>query len=193
MKRLSLTAALLSAVMLSGCGSSHKIETAAVIENVSVDSRGGQIYYTFFRLTGGDTPDGTEIPADSFEQACDLARREYIPNLSLAKLELLMINRDICGEVLKRDIEYISTQSSFSPMAYFTLCDSQTLKSVCENTSVQQLIEEQLALCKSQNADVNISYLSLFNSYSRADSGDVTVPYVSCDGEIRISAIKISK
>lgn len=193
MKKLKLILLLMICLCFSGCQSSHRIESASIIENVCVDSHDGQIYYTFFKLTDGDVPDGIEVPASSFKEACELAKRQYIPNLSLAKLELLMINKNIYTDILKTDIEYISTQSSFSPIAYFTLCDTSALKQVRENTAVQRLIEEQLRLCKDQNADVNIDYLSLFNSYSHKDNKTLLVPYVSYDREMKITTLKIDK
>ena len=103
--------------MLSGCNNSRQIETASIIKNVSVDRRGGQVVYTFYRLSSSEKPWGIDVPADSFEQACALARERYIPNLSLAKLELLMLSEDVYRQVMQDDVDYISTQASFSPIA----------------------------------------------------------------------------
>ena len=93
--KLSILLLCLMLPLFSGCQSSRKIETASIIENVSISESGGQIYYTFYVLSSGDKPKGIRIPSDSFESACLFAEKEYIPNLSLSKLELLMIEDSV--------------------------------------------------------------------------------------------------
>lgn len=182
---------LLLPLVLSGCANSRQIESAAIIENVSVDSRGGQLFYTFFLLTDSDKPNGVEIPAKSFEEARKLAEERFIPNMSLSKLELLLLNREIDTQALRADIEYISTQASFSPIAYVALCDSKVLAKAAENTGTQSLIEKLLILCKNNNSEVKTDYLSVFNSFAKEDAGGFYVPLITFDGELRVSAVNI--
>ena len=54
--KLSILLLCLMIPLLSGCQSSRKIETASIIENVSISESGGQIYYTFYVLSSGDKP-----------------------------------------------------------------------------------------------------------------------------------------
>ena len=181
------------ALLMTGCSASRQIETAAIIENVSVHRQNGELVYTFYRLTSGDTPWGVDIRADSFEQACELAQNQYIPNITLSKLELLMIEESLIDRVLKTDIEYISTQPSFSPSAFVTLCDRKTLEKFAESTREQDIIEEQLILLKKNNPAVNINYLSVFNHFETKKTSEFLVGTVSFDGELKIGEKKVIK
>ena len=191
--KLSILLLCLILPVFSGCQSSRKIETASIIENVSISEDNGQIYYTFYVLSSGDKPKGIRIPSDSFKSACLLAEKEYIPNLSLSKLELLMIEDSVLEYTLKSDIEYISAQPFFSPVAYVTLCDKKTIEKFDENNAEQDLIEEQLILLKNNNPEVCIDYLSVFNHFASDRISDFTVGYVTCEHELKISERKIIK
>ncbi len=191
MSKKLLLILLIMPLVFSGCKNSHRVETAAVIENVSVERQNGQLCYTFYLLTEEETPNAVSIPADSFQEAQKLARRSYIPNLTLAKLKLLLIHKDVVSEILQTDIEYISTQASFSPVAYVALCDDNALRRVRQNTRAQTMIERQLILCKQQHPQVNIDYLSVFNSYARKNEDGFYLPYITAEGDLRVSERKI--
>ncbi len=178
---------LLAAVTLTGCRNSHQIENAAVIENVSVSTRSGRLYYTFYPLTDSEKPGSVTVPAESFEEARSLAASRYIPNMTLAKLELLLIGIDVKKEVMRRDIEYISTQASISPVASVALCDGKTLERLEKETSAQQTIRRQIAGLKRDDPGVKTDYLSVFNSYAKGGSKGFKVPLITCDGELRVS------
>ena len=94
---------------------------------------------------------------------------------------------------MKNDIEYISAQPFFSPVAYVTLCDKKTIKKFDEDNGVQDLIEEQLILLKNNNPEVSIDYLSVFNRFASGKTDDFTVGYVTCEDELKISERKIIK
>ena len=182
---------LLLPVVLSGCIASRQIESAAVIETVSVSRQGGSQLYTFFRLTDSDSPDAVSVSAESFEQALQLAAAQYIPNLSLAKLELLLYQTDVERKALRADIDYISTQASFSPVACLALCDENVLRRLRQKTETQSLIKQQLILCKNQNPTVQLDYLSVFNSFARQSPNSFSVAFITSDGEMKISAGKM--
>ena len=101
-----------------------------------------------------------DVRAESFEQACRLAKEAYIPHLSLAKLELLLIEKEVYEDVMESDVDFISTQPSFSPIAYVTLCDAETMEQIRRTNRVQRVIEEQLILLKKNHPEVSINYLS---------------------------------
>lgn len=191
-RAISILLTVVTAVF-SGCSNSRQIETASIIKNVSVDRRGGQVVYTFYRLTSAQKPWGINVPADSFEQACALAGEKYIPNLSLAKLELLMLSEDVYEQVMQDDVDYISTQASFSPIAYVTICDDGAIDRIKETNRTQTLIEEQLILLKKNNPSVNINYLSIFNNFAREGEESFTVPYISSEKELKVSEFKIDR
>ena len=160
---------------------------------MSVHRQDGALVYTFYRLTSDDTPWGVDVRADSFEQACALAKSEYIPHLSLAKLELLLIDRDVYADVMETDVDFISTQPSFSPIAYVTLCDAETMKQIRETNRAQRVIEEQLILLKKNNPSVSINYLSIFNQFAREDGEPFTVPLVSSEKELKVTEFEINR
>ena len=190
---LTIWSVAFSALLLTGCNTSRRIETAAIIENVSVNRQDGEIIYTFYRLTDDEKPWGVDVRADSLEEACALAGESYIPHFSLAKLELLMIDEDVYEEVMESDIDFISTRPSFSPIAYVTLCDDKTMESFRENNRAQRVIEEQLILLKNHNPDVSINYLSIFNQFAREGEESFTVPFVSSEKELKVSEFEIRR
>ena len=120
-----------------------------------------------------------------------LAEEKYIPNLSLAKLELLMLSEDVYRDVMRDDVDYISTQASFSPIAYVTLCDDGTIDRIRETNRTQTLIEEQLLLLKKNNPSVNINYLSIFNKFAGEGGDSFTVPFISSEKELKVREIEI--
>lgn len=189
--KLCIIIICLNTLFLTGCQSSRKIETASIVENVSISEENGSVCYTFYVLGSGDKPKGYIITADSFEKARELAENEYIPNMSLSKLELLMIEDSLIDRVLRTDIEYISTQPSFSPTAFVTLCDRKTLEKFAEKTDEQDLIEEQLILLKKNNPEISINYLSVFNRFESGKIKEFTVGYVTSENELKISGKKL--
>lgn len=180
-------------LILGGCKSSHKLETASIIENVSVHKQDGQLVYTFYILTDSDTPNAVAINADSFEVAQSLAAEKYIPDMSLSKLELLLIEKEARSDVIPRDIEYISTQASFSPIARVAVCDYAVIKKMRQVSEAQNTIKNQIILCKKNNPDVKTDYLSVFNSFSGGRNKTVTVPYIGGKGDFKVSTIEINK
>lgn len=190
--KLKISCLLLCVLLLSGCNTSRQIETAAVIETVSVSRYNGALRYTFYRLSSQSEPPKTVIEAESFEQACELARRQYIPHLSLAKLRLLMIDREVSRSVLPRDVAYISTQTYFSPVAYVCLCDGNTLRRIAEDRGAQSQVEEQLRLCRRQHPSVRLDYLSIFNGLMRHGKQGVSIAYVHSEKELKTDIEKIT-
>lgn len=191
-KRILCCLMCLSVFLFCGCNSSHKIDTAAIIENITVDERDGKTVYIFYVLKSGDEPRGIGVEADSFEEACSLAADKYIPNLSLAKLELLLINREISGRVLERDAAYIATQPSFSPNAYVALCDKKTVELLeKDNNYVPALIENQLVLFKNNNKDAGIDFLSIYNNLFSKNAERIKAAYISFDGELNVQSVEI--
>ena len=182
-----------STLLLTGCSTSRQIATAAIIEHVSDDRQDGGIVYTLYRLTGDETPWAVDVRADSFEEACERAEAAYIPHLSLAKLELLMIDEAVYEEVMESDIDFISTQPSFSPIAYVTLCDDGAMKQVRETTRAQRVIEEQLLLLKDHDPRVSINYLGIFNQFARKDEESFFVPIVNSEKELKVGKFEIKR
>ena len=177
-------------VLFSGCSEARRIDTAALAENVTVDTVDGKTVYTFFLLSSEDKPCGIDVPADSFEEACDLAENRYIPNISLARIDMIMINKELYKDVMKSDIEYISTQPVYSPNLKVTLCDSNTVKRMKEEKRVPEIIDNELMLTENSTEKVNTTCLSIFNSFSESND-DFSVAYISAEKELKIETMKI--
>lgn len=175
-------------LMLTGCKGTKQIDKASIAETVTVDEN----TYTFYLLSGEDAPQGVSVDAVSFEEACNLAKKKYIPNLSLSKLELLIINEKIYKDVLEKDIEYISEQPEFSPLMYVTLSDKNTIELISKDKKVPTLIEEQIIQLKNNNDDVNTNSLSIFNNFSSSLNDEFSVSYINSNKEIKAEKIEIS-
>lgn len=182
---------LLAAVplVLSGCQSAKQIETASVIENVSVHEDGGQRIYTFYLLTEGPRSDTVSVPAASFAEARTLAERSYIPHLNLAKLELLLMEQSVSRAVIRRDLEYIAGQAYFSPVARLALCDKKTLRRLKQASGSRQLIENQIDRLGQDDPRVKTEYLSVFNACGRG--GSFEIPLITCRGDLKAEAVLI--
>ena len=157
---------------------------------MTVDTVDGKTVYTFFLLSSEDKPWGIDVPADSFEEACDLAENRYIPNISLARIDMIMINEELYKDVMKSDIEYISTQPVYSPNLKVTLCDSNTVKRMKEEKRVPEIIDNELMLTENSTEKVNTTCLSIFNSFSEGND-DFSVAYISAEKELKIETMKI--
>jgi hypothetical protein len=90
-------------------------------------------------------------------------------------------------------VDYISTQASFSPIAYVTICDDGAIDRIKETNRTQTLIEEQLILLKKNNPSVNINYLSIFNNFAREGEESFTVPYISSEKELKVGKFEIKR
>lgn len=190
-RMLCIVCSMVLSLLLTGCNNSRQIESAAIIENVSVDRRDGRLVYTFYRLTSDDKPWGISVCAQSLEEACRSASAAYIPNLSLAKLELLLISEDASEAVIQTDLPYISTQPFFSPVAYVTLCDDGTMEAFEKTNRAQRLIEQQLLLLKHQDPAVNIDYLSVFNHLAAGREEGFLVPFVYSEKELKVTEYRL--
>ncbi|MCD8025755.1 MAG: hypothetical protein LUF33_02185 [Clostridiales bacterium] len=105
-----------SVFLLSGCSESTGIDNTALAEAVSVSESGGKTVYTFYLLTSSDEQESVSIQANSLEQACALAKESYIPNLSLSKFELYIVNENLYERVLLNDLNFTASCYSFSPI-----------------------------------------------------------------------------
>ena len=112
-KKIILILLCITSILFTGCSSSKQVDMASIAEAVTVGEKDGKICYTFYLLSSSDTPVFTSVFADSFEQACSKAKSEYIPNLSLSKLELFITEERIMDKTLKNDIKYIYEKPYF--------------------------------------------------------------------------------
>lgn len=180
---------LTSAVfLLTGCTNSKPIDKASIAESVTLDKN----EYTFYILSSEEIPEGIKIKAKSFKNACELAKRKYIPDLSLAKLDLFIINEKIYNDVMKEDIEYISTQPFFSPKLYVTLSDINTIKGMKEDKEQGEKIKEQIILLKNKEDDLSTNCLSIYNNIVYKSTNEFKATYITTKDEMRADTKKIT-
>lgn len=190
-KKLLLTLMIISVIFLTGCKGTKQIDKASLVETVTVDKQNGQIFYTFYLISGKDTPYSISVPALNFEQACNFAKKLYIPNLTLEKLELFAVNENIYDTVLEKDVKFMSEQWYFSPTAYVTLCDDETLKLFSNDKEISEIAEEHIIQLKNKNYNVSINTLSIFNNFSDNKVKEFDVSYINSKKELKADSYKI--
>ncbi len=184
----------LSMVLLfTGCTNSKQIDKASIAEGVTVNENNGKREYSFYLLSSKDTSEKITVEAKSFRQACALAKEKYIPDLSLAKLEHFVINENLYKDVLKSDVEYISTQAFFSPQIFVTLSDARSIENMGKEKEQSEKIEEQIILLRNKNKNLNISCLSIYNNFEDKDVKEFEIPCISTQNAMRADAKKIDK
>ncbi len=191
-KKLFCAVLCLSMIFICGCSNSKQIDKASLAETVTVSEVNGKLTYTFYLLSGEDKPQGVSVIANSFREACTLAKEIYIPDLRLEKFELLVVNEKIYSRVLKNDLKYMSEKSFFSPLSYVTLCDENTIKIIEEDKKAPEQIEEYILLLKNKNDDVNINSLSVYNSFAENKGDEICISYINFDNELKVSYLKIN-
>ena len=191
-KKIILILLCVLSILFSGCSSSKQVDKASIAETVTVGKKDGRICYTFYLLSSSDTPVFTSVFADSFEQACTKAKSEYIPNLSLSKLELFITEEKIMDKTLKSDIKYISEKPYFSPLMYVTLCDDSLVEKFVNDKKLPEQVEEHIVLIKNKNKDISLNCLSIFNNFFSDFNKEFSVSYINSDREIKAESIKIN-
>ncbi|MDD6988857.1 hypothetical protein [Ruminococcus sp.] len=191
-KKIILILLCVLSILFSGCSSSKQVDKASIAETVTAGEKDGRICYTFYLLSSSDTPVFTSVFADSFEQACTKAKSEYIPNLSLSKLELFITEEKIMDKTLKSDIKYISEKPYFSPLLYVTLCDDSLVEKFVNDKKLPEQVEEHIVLIKNKNKDISLNCLSIFNNFFSDINKEFSVSYINSDKEIKAESIKIN-
>lgn len=179
-------------IFLTGCSDTKRIDKASLAEAVTVTENEGKVIYTFFLLGSGEEPEKAEIPAESFEEACTLAKQGYIPNLSLAKLELYVLDRDLYEEKLGNDLEFMSGEYLVSPDMYVVLADKATMQIMENSKDAKQKTEDYIVTLKKENPQININLLSIFNNFFSGEAQEFYVSYINCERGMTASKLKIS-
>lgn len=185
LKKIILILLCISSILFTGCSSSKQVDKASIAETVTVGEKDGRICYTFYLLSSSETPVFTSVFADSFEQACLKAKSEYIPNLSLSKLELFITEEKIMDKTLKTDIKYISEKPCFSPLMYVTLCDENLAGKFVNDKELPEKTEKHIVLLKNKNKDISLNSLSIFNNFYSDSNKEFSVSYINSEKEIK--------
>ena len=183
-KIILLLLVLLICVLFSGCDYSGAIDNAAIVQMISAEKSDDKIIYTFFLLDSSDKNSKVSIKADSLKQAYKFAQQKYIPNVSMSKFELFVVNENLYKDILIKDICFMSTQYCISPCVYVTLCADGYLEFLSESDDAVKQTENSIMLVKNNNRDISVNSLSIFNSISSSDSGAICMPCINSNKEI---------
>lgn len=191
-KLISLALALLAILFcMSGCSDEKRIDKAAIAERVVVAEQDGRITYSFYLLGSDDKPESVAVEADSFEEACSLAKKQYIPNLSLAKLGLYLADEKIYSQAMQKDIDFLAKDYIVSPNLILAVCDDSTMKNISEEKNLPEKIENYIILNKKNNPQVSVNLLSIFNKFYSPDLNEFDISYINSEQELKVSSIKI--
>ena len=188
LKKLLCIIFCMTLIFLTGCSGTKQIDKVSLAQTVAVDDEG----YTFYLLSKEDASKGITIEAKSLKEACKFAKEKYIPELSTSKIELLLYNEKIYKDVMKNDIEYISSQAKFSPLLNVAVCDKNTIKLLSEDKSTSELIKEQIIHLKKKDKNVCVNSLSIFNNFSNKQNKEFCISYINSQKELSVNSLKIT-
>lgn len=192
-KIISLSLALFLVLLsLSGCSDEKRIDKAAIVETVVVNEQEGATMYSFYLLGSDDNPESVTVGARSFEEACSLAEKQYIPNLSLAKLDLYLANEKIFSKVMQKDVDFLAKNYIISPNIILAVCDNSTMKNISEEKKLPEKIKNYIILNKKNNSQVSINLLSVFNKFYSPKQQEFDISYINSEEELKILSIKIT-
>lgn len=178
---------------LTACSNSKQIDKSSLAETITANISGGKTVYTFYILSSEEEVKSVPVEADSLKKACALAKEKYIPNFSLAKFELFVVNEKVGAEAFAEDISFISEEYYFSPVSYVTLCDDNTLKNMEKIKDTPKQIEEHILLLKNKNGDVCINSLSIFNNFADDKKEEFCISYINSQKELKALKKQINK
>lgn len=180
------------AFSLSGCSYETRIDKASIAETVTVKKGENGFVYSFYMLSNSEEPESVSIEGENFEQACDMAKRKYIPDLSLTKLELFIASDDVYNDIFYNDISFMASQYYISPRAYIAVADDNTMKFISESNEAPEKIEKHIVLQKKEDKETKVNLLSIFNNFTDKENSDFNIFNISSDKELKISPLKIS-
>lgn len=188
--------AIIISVMLvfgiSGCSYETRIDKAYIAETVTVQKGENGFVYSFFMVSNSDTPELVSIECSGFEEACILARQNYIPDLLLANLELFIVSDEVYIQTLYNDVNFMASQCHISPKAYVALADDKTMNYISESKEAPEKIEKYIILQKNKNKELNLNLLSIFNNFADDKKEEFNISYISAEKELKVTPFIIS-
>lgn len=179
-------------IFLQGCKSSKQIDVASLAETVTINQTSDGLSYTFYIIDSGNAKNPVSIKANSLSDAVQKAKMSYIPNLSMSKLELLLINENAYLQVMRSDIAFVSSRYDISPLLYVSLCDDGTMKFFSKNKEGLKTIEDHIMLLKNKNDKVKTNSLSIYNSFAGDNKREFYVSYINSKNELKAEPYSIS-
>lgn len=189
-KNILFVFVIIIALLFAGCDESRQIDKAEIAETITVSKENNEIIYSFFMISGGNEPRSFRIPANNLDKAVMLAKNQYIPNITLSKLDMIAYEKTVGKELLMNDIRFVASKPYFSPLVFITLCDEATVNNISKNKEVAEEIKEHIFLIKNKNPAIKYNSLSIFNSFNNYSDGSFEIPYIYSEKEIKASSEK---
>lgn len=190
-KKLFLLPILAIALILGGCSNSNRIDTSSLVQTITAENKSGKTVYNFYLLENSEDVQSISVEAESLEKAVVSAKENYIPMLTLSKLELFLIDSELGEKTLETDIEYISRESMISPLTYTAFSDSKTLQLFSKDKDALKKVKEHILLLKNNTEGLSVTSLSIFNNFKGKNNGYLSICYISSEKELKADIVKI--
>ncbi len=189
-KNILLVFVIIIALLFAGCDESRQIDKAEIAQTITVSKEDNEIIYSFFMISGGNEPRSFRIPANNLDKAVMLAKNQYIPNITLSKLDMIAYEKTVGKELLISDIGFVSSKPYFSPLIFITLCDETTVNNISKNKEAAEEIKKHIFLIKNKNPAIKYNSLSIFNSFYYHNDSSFEIPYIYSEKEIKSASEK---
>lgn len=190
-KKLCLIPLFAIVLILGGCSHSNRIDTSSLVQTITAENKSGKTVYNFYLLENSEDVHSVSVEAESLEKAVISAKKTYIPMLTLSKLELYLIDSNLGKKTLKTDINYISKESTISPLTYTAFSDTKTLQLFSKDKKALKKVKEHIVLIKNNNNELSVTSLSIFNNFNGKNNGYLSICCISSEKELKSDIVKI--
>lgn len=190
-KKLCFIPLFAIALILGGCSNSNRIDTSSIVQTITAENKSGKTVYNFYLLENSEDVHSVSVEAESLEKAVISAKKTYIPMLTLSKLELYLIDSNLGEKTLKTDINYISKESTISPLTYTAFSDTKTLQLFSKDKETLKKVKEHIVLIKNNNNELSVTSLSIFNNFNGKNNGYLSICCISSEKELKSDIVKI--
>ncbi len=190
-KKLFLIPFFAIVLIFSGCSNSNRIDTSSLVQTITAEDKSGKTVYNFYLLENSEDVQSISVEAESLEKAVVSAKENYIPMLTLSKLELFLIDSELGEKTLETDIKYISRESMISPLTYTAFSDSKTLQLFSKDKDALKKVKEHILLLKNNAKGLSVTSLSIFNNFKGENNGYLSICYISSEKELKADIVKI--
>lgn len=190
MRRIITFFMLLVFLVLSGCSDNKRIDKAEVVKFITVQSDKNENKYTFYLLTGEKKP--VSVKALDLAEAKKLVKKDYLPKLSLSRLDMIIYEEKYDKYLLLDDINHLKKNYSVSPLTKIILANKKTFEDIEKDEKKVDEYDEALIRYKKENEDSESDLLSVYNKNFESDTLSLVLPYITQKGQIENKNIEIA-
>ena len=190
MKRILVVLMLLVFLMFTGCSDNKRIDKAEVVKFITAQTEKNENKYTFYLLTGEQKP--VSVEALDLAEAKKLVKKDYLPELSLSRLEMIIYEEKFDENLMLDDVNHLKKSYSVSPLTKILLANKKTLGEIEEDEKKVDEYNEALIRYKKDNKDSDTELLSVYNKNYEDDKLSLVFPYITEKGQIVSKNIEIA-